>query len=255
VRAARRPFASWGPPGGREVARALPLSRFMKTSNHASALAAPAARTSPPYPRASRQLERRRAEAAEGDGARRLIATLIRELFQTEKSARWHPVREAERLGDEPPARAMLAVANHASAVLEELPGLAAARSLPKSVGGLTAGRAFSVARDKALDLFLTAEKSYRGTLLGMRHGVDLVKLLRDTAEAAGDRALVTFCNRWLAKRVPLLADATGELAWFAAQPERALAPNRQGVFARLARAAMRAVGAAERALSEATAG
>ncbi|HEU4410144.1 MAG TPA: hypothetical protein VFS43_33120 [Polyangiaceae bacterium] len=229
----------------------------METFDNGHALAARTARTPSSLKRhASKQLASRpRAQAAGGDEAGRLIATLIRELFQTENSARWHPAREAERLGDAPPARAMRAVARHASAVLEELPGLAAAHGLPTSVGGLSAGRAFSAVRDKALDLFLTAEKSYRGTLLGMRHGVDLVKLLRDTAEAADDRVLVTFCNRWLAKRVPLLADVTSELAWFGAHPDRALAPNRTGFFARLARAAMRAVGTAERTLSEAATG
>ncbi|HEU4537764.1 MAG TPA: hypothetical protein VFS00_26770, partial [Polyangiaceae bacterium] len=94
----------------------------------------------------------RRPVLASGD-AGRLIATLVRELFQTENSARRHPAREAERLGHVPPARAMAAIVRHASAVLEELPRLAEARGLPASVGGLAAGRAFSAARDKVLDL------------------------------------------------------------------------------------------------------
>lgn len=203
----------------------------------------------------TRPVRRRSAITREGVEARRLIATLIRELFQTENSARLHPAREARRLGDVPPARSMLALSAHAAAVLDELPGVAASCGLPPSVGGLTAGRVFSEARDKAIDLFLTAEKSYRGTLLGLRHGVDLVKLLRDTAEAADDHMLVAFCNRWLAKRVPLLADATGDLAWFGARPACALAPNHRGVFARLVRTLARAVGVAERTLSEATSG
>jgi hypothetical protein len=195
----------------------------------------------------------RRSAAPGSDDARRLIATLLREFFQTENSARWHPTREAERLGDVVPARAMAAIARHATAALEQLPAVAAARGLPTSAGGLTAGRLFSAVRDKALDLFLTTEKSYRGTLLGLRHGVDLAKLLRETAEAAGDRDLAAFCDRWLAKRVPLLADAAGQLAWFGERPARALAPIRSGAFARLARASMRALGAAEQSLSVAT--
>ncbi len=195
----------------------------------------------------------RRRALPEGGEARRLLATLVRELFQTENSARWHPAREAERLGEAAPGRAMAAVALHASAVLEELPALAEACGLPTSVGGLTAGRAFSALRDKAFDLFLTTEKSYRGTLLGLRHGVDLTKLLRETAAADGDRRLVAFCDRWLARRVPLVADVAHELAWLGEHPGRALAPVRRGALARLARATMQVLGAAERSLSEAT--
>jgi hypothetical protein len=183
--------------------------------------------------------------------AQRLIATLVRELFQTENSALRHPAREAERLGYLPPSRAMAAISRHAAGVLDELPRLAQARGLPASFGGLATGRAFSVARDKVLDLFLTTEKSYRGTLVGLRHGVDLVKLLRETADAAEDFDLATFCDRWLAERVPLVADAASELAWFGARPDVALSPACRGFFARLARASMRVVGAVEYSLSE----
>ncbi len=194
----------------------------------------------------------RRTTLASNDAAR-LIATLVRELFQTENSALRHPAREAERLGYLPPSRAMEVISRHAAGVLDELPHLAHARGLPTSFGGLTAGRAFSVARDKIVDLFLTTEKSYRGTLVGLRHGVDLVKLLRETAAAADDRDLATFCDHWLAERVPLIADAAGELAWFGARPDVALAPACRGFFARLARASMKVVGAAEHSLSEVT--
>ena len=52
------------------------------------------------------------------------------ELFQTERSAYRHPIREAKRLGDVPPAIALRAVAAHANEVLDELPKLARARGL-----------------------------------------------------------------------------------------------------------------------------
>jgi hypothetical protein len=194
----------------------------------------------------------RQSVPATPDDARRLVETLLRELFQTENSARLHPVREAERLGDAPPARAMLALAAHATTTLDDLHGVAAVRSLPTSLGGLTAGRLFSTVRDRALDLVLTTEKSYRGTLLGLRHGIDLVTLLRDAALAADDRSLADFCDRWLAERVPLLADAASELKWFGRRPERALAPVRATLLARAVRALMTALGATEQALSKA---
>lgn len=150
------------------------------------------------------------------------LANLVRELFQTEQSARRHPRVEIQRLGDVPPARVLRAVAAHADEALAALPGLVTQDRLPVSVGGRTVGAAFSVLRTQIADLFLNAERSYRATLLGMRHGVDLVVLLEQVARRDGAEALARWCDDWLERRRDLLEDAERALSWFAEHPERA---------------------------------
>jgi hypothetical protein len=145
-----------------------------------------------------------------------LKRTLGHELFQTETSAVRHCRREARRFGDAAPSRAMLAVAEHASSVLEELPALAAQHGMPVSRSGAAVGALFSEVRERLADHFIDAERSYRGTLLGMRHGEDVVRMLRHVAEASSDATLVAFCDAWLGAREPLVEQAAQQLAWFA---------------------------------------
>lgn len=151
----------------------------------------------------------------------------MRELFQSEESATDHPIREAERLGETPPAEALRAVAAHARRTLAELPPLVRNHDLPNSHGGRRVGAAFSMLRDRFADLMLNVERSYRGTLLGIRHGVDLVLLIQSVARKDGDVSLANWCDRWLERRRPLVEAAAQELAWFAANPARAREPAR----------------------------
>lgn len=147
---------------------------------------------------------------------------LVHELFQTEQSALEHPQIEADRLGDVPPARALREVAVHATRALAELPPLMRRSDLVVSRGGKLVGSMFSRVRDCFADLMLSREKSYRATLLGMRHGVDLVELVATLARSDGDLELADWCDLWLARRRPLVEAAAGELVWFAEHPERA---------------------------------
>lgn len=160
------------------------------------------------------------------------LANLVRELFQAEESAKDHPIVEAERLGEVPPAEALRAVAAHARRTLAELPPLVRRHDLPTSDGGRRVGAAFSAIRDRFADLMLTAERSYRGTLLGMRHGVDLVILIQSVARIDGDVDLANWCEHWLERRRPLVEAAARELAWFAANPVRAREPAKDNALA-----------------------
>jgi hypothetical protein len=155
------------------------------------------------------------------------LELLVPELFQTEQSACEHPRVEADRLGDVPPAVALLAVADHATAAMRELVELMQRRDLPVSRSGQAAGHALSKLRDLALDVLISSEKSYRGTLIGMRHGVDLVELTGAVAREHGDGEFADWCDQWLERRRPLVEAAAHELAWFAANPERATDPAR----------------------------
>jgi hypothetical protein len=152
-----------------------------------------------------------------------LLKSLMREFFQTETSAVMHCRREAERLGEAPPARTLRELADQAEKALNELPKIAEAYALPKSKGGIAVGELFSEARDKLFDRLLRSERSYRGTVLGVRHGVDLVALLAPAAQQGGLDSLRDFCERWLTARRPLVERLEGDLAWFAKQPAVAM--------------------------------
>lgn len=152
------------------------------------------------------------------------------ELFQSERSAYRHPIREAQRLTDVPPAIALRAVAAHANEVLDELPELARARGIEIATAGIIASETFSNVRQFFADRFIDLERSYRGTLLGMRHGIDLVRLLRAAADDEADKELVAFCDRWLPVRERLVAGVERELDWFGHNPRVAL---RHPTFAR----------------------
>ncbi len=151
-----------------------------------------------------------------------LLRSLFRELFQSERSAMKHPRREAERLGGGPPALALLAVAKHAESVFADLCAAARASDVPVSRVGMAIGSLLSIARHVVLDRAVDTERSYRATLLGTRHGVDLVKLIRKVADASGRVELAGFCTRWLEEREPLVERVETAMGWFAEHPQRA---------------------------------
>jgi hypothetical protein len=159
--------------------------------------------------------------------AKALLRTLSRELFQTETSAALHCRREATRLGDTSPAKALHAVADHADAVLVELPLIAERNGLPVSEAGRGVGAMFSQLRDKLFDLTIDSERSYRGTLLGCRHGLDVVRVVQHVAIQQGMTDLDGFCAAWLNTRIVLVQKLEDELAWFAHHPDVALKVGR----------------------------
>jgi len=152
-----------------------------------------------------------------------LLSRLFIELFQTEESALEHPRIEAERLGDVEPGRAMAAVYEHAARALEGLRELSRSEGLESTSMGIRIGDFFSAVRDAVADRALDREKSYRGTLLGMHHGADLVCLVESFARTHNRAALASWCRAWLDERLPLIERATAALSWFAENPARAL--------------------------------
>lgn len=154
---------------------------------------------------------------------RTLLDNLTREVFQTETSASRHSRREADRYGDAPPALALRAVATHADRVLAALPALAESNELVYSKGGVAVGELFSQGRDKLADFLIDSERSYRGTLLGMRHGIDVFRLLNETASAIHNYELRDFTKSWLEERLPLVQRVDEELKWFAENADQAV--------------------------------
>ena len=154
-----------------------------------------------------------------------LLPRLFVELFQTEESACKHPQVEADRLGGSPPGLAMVAVSAHARRALPEIERLAEAEGLKTTSAGVAIGDALSAFRKLLVDRAVDREKSYRGTLVGIHHGVDVVRLLRAAARAVGRDRIVATCDAWLSERIPLVAVAVGQLDWFGANPRLALQP------------------------------
>lgn len=151
-----------------------------------------------------------------------LLRNLAHEVFQTETSASRHCRREAERYKDTPVEQALMAVTRHADLALREFKNLAELEELPTSVPGGVLGETFSLVRDFFADRTIEAERSYRGTLLGIRHGVDVVHMVEHVAAAAGREALAKWARDWRRARTPLAFAVEEQLAWFAAHLDRA---------------------------------
>jgi hypothetical protein len=152
----------------------------------------------------------------------KLRSKLCRELAQSEHDAKLHTMREARRLGTVPPAVALRAIATHAEEQRPRFESL-----MRRQPAGLQLGRAvgfvFSTLRHYMFDRLLDTERSYRATLLGLKHGLDVARLLREVAARDGDAALVRFCDDLLVERALLVEDAEQQLAWFAECPQKAL--------------------------------
>lgn len=155
------------------------------------------------------------------DPRTRLRDKLCRELAQAERDARLHPRREAKRLGEGQAAEALFAIADHADGiepvlmkVLGQRPGVKLAHAVAS---------VFSGVRHLVIDRFIGRERSYRATLLGLKHGVDAARMLREVAALNQDVALLKFCDLFLVERLCLLEDAEQAFLWFAEQPEVAL--------------------------------
>lgn len=167
------------------------------------------------------------------DHLAKLRTKLCRELAQSERSADVHTRREARRLGDAPPAHALLALGAHARAEKARFDALACKRQaesglqLARAVGGL-----FSTLRHVLFDRLIDTERSYRGTLLGFRHGLDIARLLREVSLRLGDDHLVGFIDDWMPRRLELLHVAERELAWFAEVPARAVQSGARAAIA-----------------------
>lgn len=174
----------------------------------------------------------------------RLLTSLIVEVFQAERSGAEHAPREAQRLGDTPPGRVMRDIGDDCRRALEELRGIASRPDLPQGSFGERIGSMFSALREGVGDVFVSHQMSYRGTLLGVHHGVDAIMLLRSAAENAGDVEVVEWCLRVLDTRLALLERGQHELTWFGREPSRAMEPAKRTLFAKGARIVATGLGA-----------
>jgi hypothetical protein len=155
---------------------------------------------------------------------------LCRELAQSEHDAVVHCTREARRYGALPPGQAFRAIAAHAK---ENRPRLKAVWGAKQRLGiraGRAVGEVFSMLRHAAVDWAIDAERSYRATLLGLRHGLDAARLLREVLIQQQDDDARRRCDQLIEGRDRLLSRAEHRLRWFAEHPEVALRSSRPQV-------------------------
>lgn len=145
----------------------------------------------------------------------RLLRSLSLELFQTETSTRLHCQGEAQRLGNAMPASILRQIATHAEKMLKSLPGQMS-KDQPINVAGAFTGTLFAVLREAIFDRLVSSERSYRSTLLELRHGIGLVAMLKELASRQRDSALENWCETWLGTRVALVQEAESNVSWFA---------------------------------------
>jgi hypothetical protein len=146
----------------------------------------------------------------------RLLDKLLRELQRSEEQALEHPPREARRIGETAPVIALRDVAVHALAMRPRLTLVLDGHELATGRTRITA--TLSTLRHLVTDRIHDAERAYRTALLDLRHGLDVVRVLREVARLEGLFALIRWCDDWLAERRTLVARVEAQLAWFADQ-------------------------------------
>jgi hypothetical protein len=158
---------------------------------------------------------------------RRLLDKLLRELVRSEAQAIEHAPREARRIGEVPPVAALEAIATHAQEMRPRFNQLLDGHNLTSAKHGVAA--TLSSLRALVTDRMQDPERAYRGALLDLRHGLDVVRVLRDVARLEELFALIRWCDDYLAARRTLVARVEAQLAWFAEQPAQPAAPESEG--------------------------
>jgi hypothetical protein len=144
---------------------------------------------------------------------RRLIDRLIREVVRAEAQAVEHPVREAKRLREAPPIHVLRDVAEHAAAMRPRFEVMVLDHGLALHRYGI--GR-LSTLRHLVVDRVSDPERAFRTALLELRHGLEVVGVLREAAWTQGFFGVIRWCDDWLSARRTLVARASAQLAWFA---------------------------------------
>jgi len=154
--------------------------------------------------------------ALHGPESGRLLEKLIREILRAETQAVEHPVRERKRIGTVPPVAALEEVATHATAMRARFVEVLHAHEIVFHKG--TLGATLATLRHLVVDRVIDAERSYRTALLDLRHGIDVVKLLREVSRRVELFGVIRWCDDWVGARRTLVARVEAQLAWFAEQ-------------------------------------
>src|SRR4051812_16770113 len=121
---------------------------------------------------------RREMHANATSDRRRLLDKLLRELVRSEAQAIEHAPREAKRIGETAPVQALRDVAAHALSMRPRFGQVLDGHSLAAGRGGISA--TLSTLRQLVTDRIHDADRAYRAALLDLRHGLDVVRVLRE---------------------------------------------------------------------------
>jgi hypothetical protein len=149
---------------------------------------------------------------------RRLLDKLLRELHRAEAQALEHAPREARRIGETAPVVALRDVGLHALQMKPRLALVLDGHALAPHEGRF--GTTFSTLRQLVADRVYDAERAFRGALLDLRHGIDIVRVLREVSRLEELFAVIRWCDDWLGARRTLVARVEAQLGWFAEQPQ-----------------------------------
>jgi hypothetical protein len=151
-----------------------------------------------------------------------LLDKLCRELAQAEHDAFLHCARQARQLGACPPAHALRAISEHAETTWPSYVQATGRRRVGTRIGKLVA-KTLSATRHLAVDRVIDAQRSYRATLIGLKHGLDCARLLAEVAIRDDEPELVRWLGEMLPRRRELVASAEDAMEWFAEWPEVAV--------------------------------
>jgi len=140
----------------------------------------------------------------------RLLEKLLRELVRAELFAVEHVEPQVMRLGECAPVDALREVANHALVMRTRFTLALEGHGLVVARGGLT--QTLSTLRPLVGE---DEQRAYRGALLDFRHGMDVVRVMREVARLEELFALIRWCDDWLAARRTLVARVEAQLSWF----------------------------------------
>ncbi len=147
---------------------------------------------------------------------RRLMDKLIREISRAETQASEHAPREAKRIGDVPPVHALREVAAHAAAMRGRFELLLQGHGI--SAGRTGVGASLASLRSLVVDRVVDPERAFRTAVLDLRHGIDVVKLLREIARCEELFGVIRWCDDWLGARRSLVTRVEAQLPWFVEQ-------------------------------------
>lgn len=151
--------------------------------------------------------------------ALRMTHGLLHELLCEEESTLQRARRDAARYDGVELGEPFGEIARHAEGTLPHVAALARARGASKRRTSHFLQRLVGKAKDLYRDRFVSAERAYRKTISRIRHGIDLVRLLRGSAEVAGDEELLAFCTEWMKRRGAMVATLVEQIEWFADRP------------------------------------
>ena len=160
-----------------------------------------------------------------GDDTHRLLEKLLRETGRAEAHAMEAPEREARRIGACPPVAALVDIAEHAEQMQRRFDRMLEGHELQLHVTRGALGSTLTSLRHLVVDRVVNAERAYRTALLDLRHGIEVVKLLREITRRHMLFGLVRWCDDWLGARRTLVARAEAQLSWFTDQETLAANP------------------------------